>query len=122
MKLSHENPSKYARNRSEVAVDGGCGGTGTTLGMLPLMTTAGIDGNGGGAVLVVAVVAVVDVLAVVAVSGGVPLQAESSAAAAAITITRLMEIIRSPFVKMSTRRRGAVRGQAPDIRTASAVL
>jgi hypothetical protein len=70
--------------------------------MLPLMTTAGIDGNGGGAVLVVAVVDVVDVLdVVVAVSGGDALQAASNAATVPIAITFLMEIIRSPFVKMS---------------------
>ena len=106
MKLSHENQSKYGRNCSGGAVGGAFDGMGTTLGMLPLMTTAGIDGNGGGAVLVVAVVDVVDVLVVladvVAVSGGDALQAASSAAAAAvITITFLMEIIRSPFAKKS---------------------
>ena len=103
MKLSHENQSKYGRTCSGVAVGGAVDGIGTTLGMLPLMTTAGIDGNGGGAVLVVAVVDVVDVLdVVVAVSGGDALQAASSAAAAAvITITFLMEIIRSPFVRKS---------------------
>jgi hypothetical protein len=67
------------------------------------MTTAGIEGNGGGAVLVVAVVDVVDVLdVVVAVSGGDALQAASNAATVpVITITFLMEIIRSPFVRMS---------------------
>ena len=41
---------------------------------------------------------------------------------AAIAITRLMEIIRSPFVKKSTRCRGAERGPAPDIRKVRAVL
>jgi hypothetical protein len=102
MKLSHENQSKYGRTCSGVAVGGALDGIGTTLGMLPLMTTAGIDGKGGGAVLVVAVVDVVDVLDVVADSGGDALQAASSAATAAvITITFLMEIIRSPFVRMS---------------------
>jgi hypothetical protein len=102
MKLSHENQSKYGRTCSGVAVGGAFDGIGTTLGMLPLMTTAGIDGNVGGAVLVV-VVEVVDVLDDdVAVSGGDALQAASSAATVAvITITFLMEIIRSPFVRMS---------------------
>jgi len=49
MKLSHENQSKYGRTCSGVAVGGAVDGIGTTLGMLPLRTTAGIDGNGGGA-------------------------------------------------------------------------
>src|SRR4029079_17197876 len=56
MKLSHENQSKYGRNCSEVALCGGFGGMGTFAGMLPLMTTGGMDGNfaGGGAATAVA--------------------------------------------------------------------
>ena len=60
MKLSHENQSKKGRTCSGVAVGGALAGIGTTLGMLPLMTTGGIDGN-----VPVAAVVVVDVVDVV---------------------------------------------------------
>jgi hypothetical protein len=45
MKLSHENQSKKGRNCSGGAFGGAFFGIGTTLGMLPLMTTGGMDGK-----------------------------------------------------------------------------
>jgi len=58
MKLSHENQSKKGRNCSDVALGGGLGGMGTVDGILPLITTGGMEGNAGGAVDVDDVVAV----------------------------------------------------------------
>jgi hypothetical protein len=84
MKLSHENQSKNGRNCSLGVLGGTTFGTGTSVGMTPLMTTGGIVPKAT-AVPVVEVVAVVDVVdvvvdvSVVAVSGDGPLHPETSA-------------------------------------------
>src|SRR5258706_2701518 len=83
MKLSHENQSKNGRNCSEVALGGALDGKGTVVGMLPLITTGGMVGKGGGAVdVVVEDVVAVAVVSVVDVSGAGPLQPRSSAVSA----------------------------------------
>jgi len=77
----HENQSKKGRNCSDVALGGGLGGMGTVDGILPLITTGGMEGNAGGAVDVDDVVAVEAVVVgeVVAVSGAGPVQPRRSA-------------------------------------------
>src|SRR5947209_10387636 len=126
MKLSHENQSKYGRNCSGVAFFGAFEGIGTVVGMFPLMTGGGIEGNAvlvaGGVLAVVPVVVVVEVVAVLlAVSCLQPMK-KSAASAAAPRTTCLVDFNRSSFSRETTSFRSAARGRERETRTRSGGL